>query len=147
MSDNIQIKDRLIRWQSVLRDQLTFLNNLILTFSIATLGFLVSTLQEPGFNPICCQKVFFTFGMISIIVSILFGLVTSINRLLDFRSTVKKIKYEIEGNLMDMKRLKNVMDFHSKATWNLLYAQLTIFGLAILSIMISFFIMYANKLF
>lgn len=141
-------KYRFVRWQTVLRDQLTFLNSLLLTISTGIVGFIISLLANPEFSLICCQKIFFTSGFILTFISILMGLLTAFNRLLDFRTTVKKIKNEIAGSTQqDLVELKNSMDIYGKATWFFFYLQLISIGLGIMHLMIAFCWIYKDVLF
>jgi hypothetical protein len=143
----IKNNNRFIRWQQILREHLTFLNNLLLTFSVGALGFLFSLLNDSNFTPICCQKIFFTSGLIFIFLSILIGLITSFSRLVDFRTTLKKIKNELNGDHSELENLKVIKDFYGKSTWNLFYNQVIIFTIGIISLTIAFLMIYQNKLF
>ncbi len=148
MGDNlIKGNERFIRWQQILREHLSFLNNLVLTFSVGTLGFLFSLLNEENFVPIYCQKIFFTIGLLVISLSILIGLATSFSRLFDFRITLKKIKQDLSGNHSELKKLKKIMDMYSKSSWILFYSQVVIFTLGILNLLIAFLMIYQEKLF
>ena len=148
MGDNlIKGNERFIRWQQILREHFTFLNNLLLTFSVGTLGFLFSLLNDKNFIPISCEKIFFTTALILIFLSILIGLVTSFNRLFDFRTTLKKIKSELNGKHSELEKLNELKDFYSKSTWNLFYCQIIIFTIGIISLTIAFLMIYQDKLF
>jgi len=141
-------KYRFVRWQTVLRDQLTFLNSLLLTISTGIVGFIISLLANPEFSLICCQKLFFTSGFILAFISVLMGLLTAFSRLLDFRTTVKKIKNEIAGSTQqDLVELKSSMDIYGKATWIFFYLQLISTGLGIMHLMIAFCLIYKDILF
>lgn len=140
--------ERFIRWQAVLRNQLTFLNSLLLTISIGIIGFIISLLNNSGFNLICCQKILFTFGLILVFISILMGLSTAFSRLLDFRTTVKKIRKETKGSSkFDLENLKDIMDLYRKTTWFFFYSQVITLGLGIIILMIAFLGIYKDKLF
>lgn len=146
MENKINSNDRFVRWHQILREQLTYLNNIILTFSVATLGFLFSLLNEDNFVPSCYQKLFFTFGLAMIFLSIIFGLVTSFSRLFDFRTTLEKIKNETSGNYSDLEELKQLKDLYSKSTWRLFYAQTITFILGILILTVAFVMIYQHKI-
>lgn len=143
----INSNDRFIRWHQILREHLTYVNNIVLTFSVATLGFLFSQLNDPNFAPICLQKLFFTFGLSMIFISTLIGLATSFSRLFDFRTTLEKIKNETTIGYTELEELKQLMKMYSKLTWNLFYSQSIIFTIGILSLTIAFIMIYQQKLF
>lgn len=146
-NDNINSNERFTRWQQILREHLSYLNNLILTFSIGIFGYLLSQLKDKEFQPVCCEKLFFTFGILTIILSIIIGMTTSFCRLLDFRTTVKKIKNEIKGNYNELDDLKHQMDLYSKATWIFLKTQIILFFISSILLSISFLLIYNEKLF
>ena len=149
MTDNkILNNDRFVRWQQVLREHVTFLNNLLLTISIGITGFLLSLLNAPSFTLTCCQKIFFTFGLIVLFISIISGLTASLSRLLDFRTTVKKIKNEIKNSsASEIDDMKELMELYKKTTWFLFYTQIITFFIVTISLSIAFFMIYSNKLF
>lgn len=143
----INSNERFVRWQTVLRNQLTFLNNLLLTISIGVVGFLLTLLKDPYFEPTYCKKFFFTFGFILIFVSVLFGLLTAYSRLMDYRRTLEKIRTELrkEKGLMLLK--KELMKKNEKLSWCFFFLQIFSFCGSILFLLIAFVIIYSNKLF
>lgn len=144
----INSDERFVRWQTVLRDHLTFLNNLLLTISIGVVGFLLSLLKDPSFNPVCCEKFFFTSGVILTFLSILLGIATGFSRLIDFRETVKKIKKELKGDsFSEIADLKERIGLYSKFTWWLFYFQSGFLIFGIISLLIAFCAIYGDKLF
>lgn len=138
---------RFVRWQQILREHLTFLNNLGLAFSIATIAFLLSLLGEATFIPKGCSKLFFTIGLLSTLLSFICGFITSFSRLIDFRLTLMKIKNEKDGNSNVIAELKEKMGFYGRCTWTFFYFQVVLFCFAILNLSISFLIIYSDKLF
>jgi len=148
MSENsIKSNQRFVRWQQILREHLSFLNNLILTISVGILGFAFSLLKEDNFNPQSCQKLFLTVGLFSVAFSVIIGIATSLNRLFDFKTTVKKINDELNGNFSELEELKQLMGIYGKRTWCLFYFQLTLFIFGITNLTISFLMIYSDKLF
>lgn len=147
MKNKINSNVRFTRWQQILREHLTFLNNLILTFSIGVFGFIISLLNDKNFEPICCQKIFFSFGLFLIFTSIFTGLATSFSRLLDFKTTLKKINKELKNDNSEVELLKKKMEVYGNTTWILFYIQVGLFVLAIINLAIAFTMIYSNKLF
>ena len=146
MNGKINSNERFVRWQTVLRDQLSFLNNLLLTISIGILGFFLSILKTPAFMPICMERFFFTAGILSISISILLGIATAYSRLMDYRWTVKKIATELKGGA-GLSQMKKLMNRYKKLTWCVFYLQIISFSLSILFLLISFCFLYSDKLF
>ena len=82
-------KGSFIRWQSITIGQLTYAINLILGFSVATLGFQVTLLLSNEFNPVSWQKRSFSLSLVLLAAALVFGVWVVINRLRDFRATMK----------------------------------------------------------
>ena len=82
-------KGSFVRWQSITIGQLTYAINLILSFSVATLGFQVTLLLSDKFNPVSWQKCTFCLSLALLAASLVFGVWVVINRLRDFRATMK----------------------------------------------------------
>lgn len=147
-SSKINSNDRFVRWQAILREHVTFLNNLLITISVAVFGFLITLLKDPLFIPTGNSKLLFTIGFILILLSIVFGLIASFFRLKDFRTTLTKIKTEIKKDgTTDLEILKIWMDLYGKVTWILLYSQFWVFLFGIFSLLLGLFTIYYNKLF
>lgn len=126
-------KERFIRWQTKLIEQSTYINNLVLTIGIATLGFMFSILSKKELNLNCCQKLEIKFVINIIVISITFGLIGTISRLIDFRITLRKIKKEIDGNsLLEIDKLKALYKLFGTVTWWALYLQSGFFLLGII---------------
>ncbi|MDD2307304.1 MAG: hypothetical protein PHP53_21545 [Prolixibacteraceae bacterium] len=146
MNGKINSNERFVRWQTVLRDQLSFLNSLLLTISIGILGFLLSLLKTPDFMPVCMEKFFFTAGLLSISMSILLGIATAYTRLMDYRKTVKKIGTELKRGA-GLSQLKKLMKLYEKLSWCIFHLQIISFGLSILFLLTAFCVFYSEKLF
>jgi len=139
--------DRFIRWQEVLREHVTFLNNLLLTISVGVVGFCISLLNQDNFNPFCYTKFLFTFGLVLTFISILLGFGTAWNRLLDFRKTVEKIKNELNGSYNYLDETKELMELYGKRTWYLFYLQIGTLFVGVLFLILAFSGIFYTKLF
>lgn len=140
--------DRFVRWQSVLRDHVSFVNNLFLTISVAIVGFLISILSEKDFYPHCGQKTLFTIGLITIFISIICGFILTISRLVDFRTTLGKIKSEINNSSQEvLKDQKESMILYGSVTWFFLYSQIVTLIVGSIFLAITFCSIYNDKLF
>lgn len=81
-------KGSFLRWQSITISQFTYAINLILGFSVATLGFQAALLLNENFEPVgCLQRLSFLASLILLILSVVFGVWVVVNRLEDFRET------------------------------------------------------------
>jgi hypothetical protein len=132
--------ERLIRWQQLRISQLSYTNNLILTLTLGMLAFSVSKI---GLRIPDNFSLFFLISssFSSLLLSLLIGIILTINRLCDFRITTKiirfeKRKYELQAtykklNIPIIKNyiytLKKKARELGKATWILLYVQLGLF--------------------
>lgn len=147
-TEKIDSNERFVRWQAILVNHVSFVNNLLLTISIAIVGSLISMLSESEFRPICVSKLFFTTGLFTIFSSSVFGFIVTISRLADFRKTVKKVKGEASGSSKtELHTLKVQMKIYGKITWCLLYIQIGTMFLGSLLLAAAFIIIYNHKLF
>lgn len=141
----INSNDRFIRWQSHLRNQVTFTNNLLLTISIGIAGFLFNMLNGDSLNLTCHNNTVIKIGLIFTISSIVLGVITNFSRIIDFRLTLKKIKKELEkeSELSNLKSLKKVF---GNVTWFLFYSQILTLFIGIILLSIGLFDLYNNEL-
>lgn len=144
----ISSNDRFIRWQSILRDHVTFINNLIMSLALLIAAYFVDLLSKEYFNPIREQKAFFTFGFFVILLSVFLGIATTLSRMRDFKFTLKKIRVDlIKNDISELEVLKTWMKLYGDVTWCLLYWQIGTFILGAISLIISICNIYSNKLF
>src|SRR5437879_3380280 len=94
-------KGSFVRWQSITINQLTYAVNLILTFSVATLGFQATLLLGDQFKPVSWQKCIFSLSLVLLLSSIGLGIWCVINRLRDFRATMKTARLREDGATED----------------------------------------------
>jgi hypothetical protein len=118
-----------IRWQSITLNQLTYAVNLILTLSVATLGFAMSLLRDEHFNPGGHSRCLFVFATALVLLSIAFGIWCVINRLRDFRTTTKVARMR-ENNEAEEKIGPYVTLYENlgRCTWRLFWAQIALFA-------------------
>lgn len=148
MANPLTPQERFIRWQEVLREHVTFLNNLLLTISVGIVGFCISLLGQENFNPLYHTKFLFTLGLGITFISIILGLVTALSRLQDFKTTVEKIRGEIKDlATSDLNEMKEVMKFYGKTTWCLFYGQLGTLFVGVFLLAFAFYGVYYDKLF
>ena len=82
-----QRTESFVRWQSVTIEQLGYSAGLILGLAAASLGFALNIVKDPIYDPGCWCKALMLASLISLILSLAFGVWCVINRLLDFRKT------------------------------------------------------------
>jgi hypothetical protein len=126
-------RDSFIRWQSTTIEQLTYAVNLILSFSVATLGFQVTILLDEKFKPSHWQKPVFSVSLVILLISVGLGIWCVINRLRDFRATTRVARMR-EGGKSDaeMAADRALSDSLGKITWKLFWWQIGTFGVGVL---------------
>jgi hypothetical protein len=135
-------KGSFVRWQTVTIGQLTYAVNLILGFAVATLGFQVTLLLNEKFVPVSWQKCAFALSLVLLSVSILLGIAVVINRLRDFRATMRAARLREQGTAPDaLEEQRTLYRRLGAITWNLFWWQLGTFSagiaLAVLSVLAS----------
>ena len=134
-----------IRWQNILINQLSFVNNLVITLNIGVLGYLINFIQNVTILN-CFQKFFFWIASVLIICSLSTGLILVINRLDDFKITAKIARKretnKREGIEEDRKKAKK----KRKKTWNLLIWQVSTFFASLICTLVIILIEYGDKI-
>ncbi|MCG7934264.1 MAG: hypothetical protein JAY68_06415 [Candidatus Thiodiazotropha taylori] len=134
-------REKFIRWQGRAITQLSYSINLILTFSIAGLGFGASLLFNESFEPTLCQACSILASLFLLLISVAFGVWCTINRLRDFRATkdITNIKRKDESS----QELPSLRDFANKLgnkTWGIFWWQIGTFtsGIVIMVLSVAF---------
>ena len=130
--------EKFIRWQGITITQLSYSINLILTFSVAGLGFCVSLLLTESFKPTTCQAYAYFSSLFLLLVSGAFGIWCTINRLRDFRATAKicNLKRKDENN-SELQGLRDLTNKLGKKTWGIFWWQIGTFSAGILILVLS----------
>lgn len=140
-------KGSFIRWQSITIGQLTYAINLILAFSVATLGFQVTLLLNDKFMPISWQKCVFSLSLILLSGSVALGIWVVINRLRDFRATTKAARKREEGaREEEIEPYRTLYRKLGKKTWCLFWWQVGTFGFGALCTVLSVLASSSHKL-
>ena len=134
--------DAIQRWQKITIDQMTFVTNLILVVSLAVLGFTINQLSISIFVLNRITKVIFGLGNLSIIASICLSIYLAVNRLNDFRLTTKKLRHANKSSI----ELNKITGKLGNLTWSILNWQIGTFIIGLILLIISFGIIYHNKL-
>lgn len=140
-------KGSFIRWQSTTIAQLTYAVNLILSFSVATLGFQVAILQNDNFVPVSLQKCAFSLSLLLVILSVVFGILCVINRLYDFRISAKVARMREDGKSdEEMQSRRMLCKNLGKKTWALFCLQIGTFSVGIIFLIITIIANFGGKL-
>lgn len=151
--------EKVVRWQNIRITQLGFVNNIILTLSLAILGFSLSFLEKVS-NLCYYETILFICSIILITCSIILAILLNWNRLQDFRETSKKklfeyrlLKSKKNNDNKDTKHLNKLNEIRkknkgrSKKTIILLKFQLVSFSIGMTSILITIIYYYRDVLF
>lgn len=140
-------KGSFVRWQAITIGQLTYAINLILGFSVATLGFQVTLLLREDFTPIAWEKCAFGISLLLLVASVAFGIVVVINRLRAFRATMRtaraRANRESESVVEGYRQQYRKLDGRS---WCLFWWQIGTFAGGISLTMLSLFAVASHKL-
>jgi hypothetical protein len=139
---------KVVRWQQVTIAQFGFVSNLLLSFAVAGLGLWISFLREPS---VSFERCAFGFSGLLLLLSIAIGLVTSINRLRDFRKTTAILRHGWQNGAGQWSEAETAVKQEEvrklgKRTWVLFYAQIVTFSLATLFLLYSIVIRYWSRL-
>lgn len=132
-------KDRFIRWQKTANDQLGYAMNLILTLSVASLGFALSLLRDSNFSPGCTARCTLLFAFLTLGLSAACGVFGTITRVRDFRGTARRASSRPD------KPSKSYLDDLGRLTWAFFYSELLTFLLGAVLLALTLLLTYGNK--
>lgn len=132
--------DKCHRWRKITLDQMSYVQNLTLTFAVAALGYWFVLVQSEAFKPATSAKVFMILSLIALAGSGMSGFSCAINRLLDFRGTARRTCNHPQAPTKD--ELRDLGD----RTWSLLYWQVALFGLGTSFLAVTLLLTYGHKL-
>jgi len=139
--------DSFIRWQATTITQFGYTLNLVLTLSVASLGFAATLLTNDNFSPVGVCKFMYLCSLICLVSSIMLGIWCSINRLTDFRLTAKITRLRNKADhVEDVKKLRIKTVQLGKKTWELFYFQIGSFGGGILLLILTVAVINIEKL-
>jgi hypothetical protein len=134
--------DRFPRWQKIAIDHLSYTVNLILTLTIATLGYWFLLLKDRDFIPASSSKCTMLLSLIALSFSAICGFACIINRMWDFRGTAKRA----HGDAHTDSSTKEYLDGLGRITWMMFYCQLFVFVLGVALLAVSLLLTYGGKL-
>ena len=118
-------------WRERQRKQISNVTSIYLALTTAILGFVVNFISINKLQILC--KTYLKIGAILLVVSILFALLLTLNRLIDFRKTAQLYK---QGKSSDDVAKQTYLK--GKISWLLLYLQLIFFGFGMSILIITF---------
>jgi hypothetical protein len=132
--------DKFQRWRKIAIDQLGYAINLILTFTVATLGYWFALLKDRDFCPTPWAKYEMILSLLALGLSAFGGFACVVNRLCDFRGTAKRA-----GGLSAAPTKENLRRL-GRITWRLFYFQLLAFIFGVVLLTSSLLQTYGGKL-
>lgn len=131
--------DRFQRWQRIRIDHFSYAQNLILTFTVAALGYWFALLRDSVF-PSPAARCAMLFALLALGLSAISGLACVLNRLWDFRGTAKRTRNEADMPTIEKLRILG------RLTWALLYIQFAAFCCGIVLMATALLLTYGGKL-
>jgi hypothetical protein len=140
--------DNIARWDDIRREHFGQVQKLVLTLSLASLGFAVSQIKDKPPDH-WSAKMFFVLAMFTLVVSIVLGLFCMFNRLKDVRDTAKFLRDIKHKRLDEAGKTAWRAANHRLGgrTWRLLQWQIWSFGLGALCLITAFVIVFRHGLF
>jgi hypothetical protein len=135
-----EVWEKAIRWQKNTLDQLGYALNLILTFTIATLGYCFVLLKDKCFAPGSSAKCAFLFSLSALAISAICGFACILTRLWDFRETARRARNDSEALSREEVRALG------RTTWRFFYVQLATFALGVIALGVTLLLTYGGKL-
>lgn len=139
MSEESGRDDRFQRWQRIRIDHFSYAQNLILTFTVAALGYWFALLKDSAF-PSQTARCAMLLALLALGLSAMSGLACVLNRLWDFRGTAKRA-----GNKPDMPT-QGELRVLGHLTWVLLYIQFAAFCSGIVLMATALLLTYGSRL-
>jgi hypothetical protein len=126
------------RWQARTIEQLGYAINLILTLSVAALGYELALLLDEKVPRLDKHNCLLVLSISSFTLSIGAGIWCVINRLRDFRATAQTARRREQGaSELELQPLRSLTDSLGKRTWLLFWWQIGAFGIGILLLVLA----------
>jgi len=137
-------KERYVRWQDYRITQFSFAINLFLTFAVAALGFSLALLKDSTFNPPSGSGLLLRHAIYSLAASVVFGTLTTLSRLLDFRCTSIKIRKKYSD--WRQRAAEILAEWFGGVSWGLFYIQLASLAYGGFRLLSAILATYSEKL-
>lgn len=132
--------DRFKRWQKEALDQLGYALNLVLTLTVAALGYCFALLKDKDFILGASAKCPMIASLTALSVSAVCGLVCVIVRLWNVRGTARRARQHPDAPT------KEALDRLGHVTWGLFYAQSITFAVGVAALGTTLLLTYGGKL-
>lgn len=139
MSEENGQDDRFQRWQKIRIDHFSYAQNLILTFTVATLGYWFALLKDSRFSSPSARCAML-LALLALSLSAVSGLACVLNRLWDFRGTAKRVRNGPDAPTQEELRILGHM------TWALFYVQFGTFCCGITLMATALLLTYGGNL-
>jgi hypothetical protein len=140
--------DQLIEWEDRRREHLSAAIALLLGLSSASLAFSCSLLAVDAITWGGWRTCLFIATVACFTAALGASLAVTFTRLLDARETARLVRKKMESATDGyVEMLRNKAQTFGKATWFLLYAQLTFFSLGAIFLLLLLSLIYGTKLF
>lgn len=106
-------------WREIQRNQLTISSNIVFTFSVAIIGFIVNYLLEKNINKCPLLSDLFYYSILFLLFSIISYFLMNIVKLKDYRLTSKLINKKLPFN-----QIAELTSALGKLTWYLFYVEI-----------------------
>lgn len=138
MKEDTKPNESFVRWQAITLSQLSYSINLILTFSVAALGFGVTLALNDGFEPEEGGLAILALSLLLLLASGAFGIWGTINRLRDFRATTAITRMRDNNEKQEeTQKLRALARGLGRRTWGIFWWQIGTFSAGILLMVLS----------
>ncbi len=131
-------RERFVRWQGITMQQLSYAINLFLTFTLASIGFILHLLIGATADLATWQFCLYGLALFFLVISGALGIACTIIRLKDFRTTTKIANPRIENHEKCEARL--YAKWLGKITWCLFRFQVATFAVGVFLLIVAAFL-------
>jgi hypothetical protein len=116
---NGQNSERLVRWEAIRREQLSYAINLFLTLSVASLGFEATLILGAEFEHYAhCQQFGLLLSLALLAGAVLLGILAAVVRVCDFRLTADIVRTkENDAEDPELDRMRGMAHMAGGITW------------------------------
>ena len=136
-------KEKYVRWQNYRITQLSFSINLFLTFGIAAICFCSKLLIDESYILPTTEKTHFFYALFWLCSSLVFGVLATITRLIDYRYTALKIREIYKG--WRNTAVKFTTKHIGKLTWLFFGVQTGALLIGVYFLLVTMLIKHGNK--
>lgn len=130
-------RESFVRWQRITIEQVGFVNNLLIGLAAGIIVLQATILFGREIILGNAEKGFFSSSLVLLFLSLIAGILTAWNRLIDFRKTMAIAREQRRnGDHEKIHALRNEAIHYGKRTWKLLGAQTIFFCLGALALLL-----------